>query len=78
MFKAGYAPFTIMEQAGISVDGNATPTLLENTCERNGLHGISYSGCSGGIAEENDCRDNFTGISLCINAAPKLLRNADT
>ena len=61
---------------GISVQGQAQPTLQRNTCRANKDIGIFFSGSATGLARDNVCADNGTfGIAVGGQAQPILQRN---
>ena len=65
---------------GIYLEGEAAPTLEENTCNQNGTDnqgsGIAYFNNSGGTAKGNTLKENKQdGIFVGSEAAPELIEN---
>ncbi|WP_071189627.1 DUF1565 domain-containing protein [Trichormus sp. NMC-1] len=67
--------FTANTQDGISVTGNATPTISNNYFYRNGANGITVTGNSRPQVLENIFQQTGFGINIAQNAAPVIIRN---
>lgn len=62
-------------QDGISVTGNATPTISNNYFYRNGANGITVTGNSRPEVLENVFQQTGFGINIAQNAAPLIIGN---
>ncbi|MBD2569579.1 DUF1565 domain-containing protein [Anabaena lutea] len=67
--------FTANTQDGISVTGNATPTISNNYFYRNGANGITVTGNSRPEVLENVFQQTGFGINIAQNAAPLIIGN---
>ncbi|MHC5672901.1 DUF1565 domain-containing protein [Nostoc sp.] len=62
-------------QDGISVNGNAAPTISKNYFDRNGANGITIAGNSSPQVKENVFHQTGFGINIAQNAAPVIIGN---
>ncbi|MEH2409528.1 DUF1565 domain-containing protein [Nostoc sp.] len=67
--------FTGSTQDGISVSGNAAPTISKNYFDRNGANGITIAGNSTPQVKENVFHQTGFGINIAQNAAPVIIGN---
>jgi parallel beta-helix repeat protein len=67
--------FTGSTQDGISVSGNAAPTISKNYFDRNGANGITIAGNSTPQVKENVFHQTGFGINIAQNAAPVVIGN---
>ncbi|WP_016952537.1 DUF1565 domain-containing protein [Anabaena sp. PCC 7108] len=67
--------FTANTQDGISVTGNATPTISKNYFYRNGANGITITGNSRPEILENVFQQTGFGINIAQNSAPIIAGN---
>ncbi|MEH2002906.1 MAG: DUF1565 domain-containing protein [Nostoc sp.] len=67
--------FTGSTQDGISVSGNAAPTISKNYFDRNGANGITIAGNSSPQVKENVFHQTGFGINIAQNAAPVIIGN---
>jgi parallel beta-helix repeat protein len=67
--------FTSSTQDGISVSGNATPTITKNYFDRNGANGMTIAGNSSPQVKENVFHETGFGINIAQNAAPVVIGN---
>ncbi|MBD2293439.1 DUF1565 domain-containing protein [Anabaena sphaerica FACHB-251] len=67
--------FTSSTQDGISITGNATPTVSKNYFQGNGANGITISGDSRAEIRENLLQRTGFGINIAQNAAPVIVGN---
>lgn len=65
----------IHNSTGISIAGEAQPTLSNNTCSHNKRVGIMYLGQAAGLAQGNQCNQNAAGIVVLQEASPTLENN---
>lgn len=67
--------FTGNTQDGISITGNAAPTISKNYIYSNGANGITASGDSRPQIQENVIQGTGFGINIAENAAPVIVGN---
>ncbi|MEH2294978.1 DUF1565 domain-containing protein [Nostoc sp.] len=67
--------FTGSTQDGISVSGNAAPTISKNYFDRNGANGITIAGNSHPQVKENVFHQTGFGINIAQDAAPVIIGN---
>jgi parallel beta-helix repeat protein len=67
--------FTGNTQDGISITGEATPTISKNHFHRNGANGVTVSGSSRPEIRENIFQRTGFGINIAQNAAPVIMGN---
>ncbi|MEA5578805.1 DUF1565 domain-containing protein [Anabaena sp. UHCC 0451] len=67
--------FTSNTQDGISITGNATPSISRNYFHSNGANGITVSGDSRPEIRENVLQRTGFGINIAQNAAPVIVGN---
>lgn len=60
---------------GISLGGYVYGDLIGNVCSSNGDAGIYFGGESDGIAEGNECYDNYWGVYVEADAYPIISQN---
>ncbi len=64
------------EKTGITVEGQAQPTLSGNHIHHNASLGLAYEDQAGGLARQNECSNNgLSGISVDGQAEPVLEEN---
>jgi parallel beta-helix repeat protein len=67
--------FTSNTQDGISITGNATPSIRKNYFQGNGANGITISGDARPEIRENLFQSTGFGINIAQNAAPVVVGN---
>nr|WP_238553708.1 DUF1565 domain-containing protein [Fortiea contorta] len=67
--------FTDNTQDGVSITGNAAPTIRQNYFYRNGANGITIGGNSSAQVRENIFQETGFGINITQNAAPIIVGN---
>jgi parallel beta-helix repeat protein len=67
--------FTGNTQDGISITGNATPTIRKNYFQGNGANGMTVSGNARAEIRENIFQRTGFGINIAQNAAPVIVGN---
>ena len=67
--------FSKNTQDGVSITGNATPTISKNYFQGNGANGVTISGNSRPEIRENIFERTGFGVNIAQNAAPVIIGN---